>query len=459
MTSISLLHGWLPVALQVIALVVLLSAVGWRNPRWRTLWLPVSAAVGLLAVGIAYWFFAATGASGGRTAPAAFWIWVALTGLTLAVAVLGWRTARWWRRGAAVTAVPLCALCVALVLNTWTGYVPTVQSGWDELNGKPLAGQTDVTDLSGLQHDRGKKAGGTIVSVSVPADASGFAHRDELVYLPPAWFASDPPPQLPVLMMIGGVFGTPADWIRSGAAQTTLDDFAAAHGGAAPVVVFVDQGGTFHNDTECVNGPRGNAADHLTKDVVPYMISKFGVSADPARWGVVGWSMGGTCAFALAVKYPELFGSFVAIDSEQFPNAGTREQTIARLFNGDEAAFESFAPASVIVDHGPYSGLAGWFAISEDIPTLYYPPAAEPGVDVAVRNAPDPLNHAKSVNYLCGLASDYGIGCSVVADQTRHAWPAAAKAFSDALPWLAGRIGVPGAAPQPMPGAPPPSER
>ena len=75
-------------------------------------------------------------------------------------------------------------------------------------------------------------------------------------------------------MMIGGEFNTPADWLRAGNAIKTIDDFAAAHHGNAPVLVFVDPGGAFNNDTECVNGSRGNAADHLTKDVVPFMVSQ-----------------------------------------------------------------------------------------------------------------------------------------------------------------------------------------
>ena len=75
-------------------------------------------------------------------------------------------------------------------------------------------------------------------------------------------------------MMIGGEFNTPADWLRAGNAVKTIDDLAATHGGNAPVFVFVDSGGAFNNDTECVNGIRGNAADHLTKDVVPYMVSE-----------------------------------------------------------------------------------------------------------------------------------------------------------------------------------------
>ena len=80
------------------------------------------------------------------------------------------------------------------------------------------------------------------------------------------------------------------------------------------MLVFVDTSGAFSNDTECVNGLRGNAADRLTKDGVPYVISHFGTSADPANWGIVGLSAGGTCAVTLTVKYPELFSGFVDID-------------------------------------------------------------------------------------------------------------------------------------------------
>jgi hypothetical protein len=86
---------------------------------------------------------------------------------------------------------------------------------------------------------------------------SQFTHRGELVYLPPAYFRHQPAADTPDRMMIGGEFNTPADWLRAGDAVTTIDA-AAAHGGNAPVFVFVDAGGTFNNDTECVNGPRGN---------------------------------------------------------------------------------------------------------------------------------------------------------------------------------------------------------
>ena len=58
-----------------------------------------------------------------------------------------------------------------------------------------------------------------------------------------------------------------------------IDGYAHDHGGVTPIFVFVDSGGRFNNDTECVDGPRGNSADHLTKDVRPYVISQFGASS------------------------------------------------------------------------------------------------------------------------------------------------------------------------------------
>ena len=161
-------------------------------------------------------------------------------------------------------------------------------------------------------------------------------------------------------MMIGGEFNTPADWLRAGNAVKTIDDFAAAHGGNAPVFVFVDSGGAFNNDTECVNGARGNAADHLTKDVVPFM--DFELRRErrtAANWGVVGWSMGGTCAVDLTVMHPDMFSAFEDIAGDLTPNSGNKAQTIARLFGGNAAAYAAFDPTTVITRHGPYAGVAG----------------------------------------------------------------------------------------------------
>lgn len=453
--ELSLTRGWLPILVQVIAAVVLVAAVGWRSRKWRSRWVPLAAVVGIALACAAYWLVGYLALSD-DPAPVVLWPWIALTGLAVAVAAAGWRGARWWRRVASVIAIPLCALCVALGVDAWTGYLPTVSSALGRVTGAPLPSQTDEAGALDMRRRHVQPTRGVLVSVRIGDDASGFRHRDELVYLPPAWFAGESPPHLPVVIMAGGEFGHPMDWPTTGGAQQTADDFAAGHGGNAPVLVFVDTSGEFSNDTECVNGPRGNAADHLTKDVVPYVISHFDVSPDGAHWGIVGWSSGGTCALLTTVMHPEMFSAFVDIDGGLAPNAGSREQTIARLFGGDATAFGVFEPATVMATHGQYDGLSGWFAISTTGPTVYHPASSDPPTGQNPDDL-DPEDHAAVANYLCPLASSDGIPCAVVPVGGDHDFGSAAKVFTAALPWLAGRLGTPMVPAVPLPGAAPTS--
>jgi S-formylglutathione hydrolase FrmB len=425
--SISLLHGVVPIATQISAAVALACAALRSARRWRRVQLPVAALAGVALTVWLYWFVVDEGWAG-TPPPGGLWAWVGLSGVAVGVLVLGWRGAGRWRRATSVLALPLCLLSLALSVNLWVGYVPDVQTGWNQLTAGPLPDQTDSSSVTALvahtQQLHMLPSKGSILEVSIPGDASRFPHRNELVYLPPAWFASSPPPALPTVMMIGGEFNTPADWVRAGNAISTIDGFAAAHQGNAPVFVFADAVGTFHNDTECVNGPRGNAADHLIKDVVPYMLSHFGVSKDRSHWGVVGWSMGGTCAVDLAAMHPDRFGAFEDIAGDLTPNAGNAQQTLTRLYGGDAAAAAAFDPSTAMTRHGPYVSEAGRF----DSPLPQY-------------RQPD---QAEAAQKLCAIGRAEGVDCTVVPLPGDHDWSFAATAFARGLPWLAGTLHTPG---------------
>jgi S-formylglutathione hydrolase FrmB len=456
----SLMHGWVPGVVEAVSVAMLLVAVGWRSRLWRLLFLPAAAVLGAASAACASWYIGHAGLAD-DPAPHLLWWWIAGSGAAAAIVILGWGSARWWRRSASLLSVPLCLLSAGLTLNLWVGYFPTVQTAWDQLTAGPLPHQTDAAGVAAMAAAGLQPAHGIVVPVTISEDASHFKHRGEVVYLPPAWFSSSPPPPLPTVMMIGGEFNTPSDWLRAGNAARTIDEMAARHGGNAPVFVFVDSGGAFNNDTECVNGSRGNAADHLTKDVVPYMISRFGVSAEPTRWGIVGWSMGGTCALDLTVMHPELFSSFVDIAGNMGPEAGTKAQTIARLFGGNADAWAAFDPATVIARHGQYTGVSGWFDVSSS-----NPPKRHRGLSVTdasdvylggrepIGNPNDQISAAES---LCALGRANGINCAIVAQPGKHDWPFASNAFAAALPWLAGRLETPGMPRIPAPATWPPA--
>ena len=444
--GIALFGGWFPLTVEIGVVVVLIAVIGWRTRRWRLVWVPVSAAIAAVAA-LALRGYVDSQTLPSDPAPLRLWLWVGIALFAIAVAVLGWRTARWWRRGLSVLMIPIALLAVSLVANQWLGYYRTLPAAWDELTAGPLPDEVDANDLSALRNS--VPPSGKLVKVTIPDNVSGYKHRPEYVYLPPGWFAGASPPALPAVIMIAGEFDPPTEWIRSGNVVAVIDGYAREHGGQAPIFVFIDPGGVFNNDTECVNGPRGNAADHFTKEVRPYVISRFGASSAPAQWAVVGWSMGGACAVDLAVMHPDLFSTFEDIGGDRGPGSGDKAETIDRLYGGNAAQWDAFDPRTVMARHGPYSGVAGWIEDAITPPTDQFRSLAG-----AFKNRPQPIapvgygghdewrdnDETGAAQDLCTAATAVHISCAVHTLISFHTWPFAARAFSDALPWMATQI-------------------
>ena len=438
--AFSLLDGWLPITFQLAVLVLLVlvvAAIGWPTGRIRLRLLAVCVAVGVVAVLVAQAAFGRSGVAS-DPAPPQLWLWFGVSAGAVALAVGGWSRSTWWRRTSSVLLVPLCVLSTSVVVNQWLGYVTSVPQAWRHLTSAPVAHQVDAADLPALRGQVAPTEPGRVVKVSIPASASGFRHRDEYVYLPPAWFAGPTPPALPTLMLIGGEFGTPVDWITTGDAQSVVDAYARSHHGVAPILVLVDAGGSFVTDTECVDGVRGNAASHLTKDVPPYVVDHFGASADPRRWAVAGWSMGGTCALTLAVTHPERFGTFYDISGDPGPMTGNKEQTVERLYGGDVAAWTRDDPASVLAGHSPYTDTVGWIDTPDGSGQFVDDPPSS-----AERQAMADL--IEKDRHLCELATSVRINCRLQIRPGQHDWTSGAVAFADALPRVADRILAEGA--------------
>ena len=226
---LSLMHGWLPLTVQAVTALLLLTAIGWRNRRWRLVWLPIAAGLGVAMSVAAYWYISSEGMAD-DPAPKLLWIWIA--GVVAGrfrgrpVGRLAWcPVVAAQRGGGRVSAVhPVCRAGPEPV----GGLLPHRPDRVEPADRRAAARSDRPNhrggDAAGAQDSTARHGGAGDISHA----ASGFRHRGELVYLPPAWYATNPPPKLPTLMMIGGEFNTPGDWCVRRAVKT-LDDFAAAH--------------------------------------------------------------------------------------------------------------------------------------------------------------------------------------------------------------------------------------
>jgi S-formylglutathione hydrolase FrmB len=416
--NVSLLDGWLPWTIQLAAAAVFLVALGWRDRSWRFRWAPIAlgAAVLVTALGAVA---VLTLAGINDPIPFGLWLWAGVAVAAFSVLGFGWRSARWWRRLLAPVAALLALVAAGNALNISTGYYPTLDAAVGELSGEPLPDQITLAQLGSIH---GKTETGRIVQVDIPDTASGFAHRQELVYLPPAWFRSAKRPKLPVIEMIGAEFAAPDNWIRSGDAVKTADAFAAKHNGFAPVLVFADATGGFKIDTECVDGPHGNSEDHLVKDIPPFIEKTFQTATDPHKWGVAGWSMGGTCAIDLTVEHPDVFTHFGDFSGDKGPYIGDKDHTIQELYGGDAAAWNAHDPLTVLqAHHFKYQGVSGYFGDGDQ----------EHGQ----------IGAAQQLN---AAAKKDGIRTTTTVGSGGHVWQTGAATFVQALPWLSQQLGLQG---------------
>ena len=202
---------------------------------------------------------------------------------------------------------------------------------------------------------------GQLITRVIPGRSSGFPARAALVYLPPV-LRRAPHSRLPVLLLLHGTPGGPEDWVQGGGLARTMDAFAAVHGGRAPLVVMPDINGARAADTECVDGPAGNAETYLTRDVPDYLRAHLPVSPPGRRWAVAGASEGATCSLMLGLRHSDLFSTIGFFSGLARPTVGRTDNpaaTITQLFGGSRSSYEHHDPLW-LMRHGSYPSLAMW---------------------------------------------------------------------------------------------------
>src|SRR5437763_7991642 len=283
----------------------------------------------------------------------------------------------------------------------------------DPWNGKPPTSDETAIELAAAAPPA-TRAHGAVVTVDLPARTSHFAHRNAAVYLPPAWFTR-PRPKLPVVMMLTGTPSLVSDWTRAAHADQIADDYAAAHHGFAPILVFPDPNGSNLGDTECVDSPQGNAETYLTEDVPREVVSLFGSA--PTPWAVAGLSEGGMCAALLTVRRPDVFTAFADFSGEPGPVMGhDHAATMRLLFGGSKAAWHDHDPLTLL-GRSRFDGHAAWFEVG--------------------RNDRGPLTAARRLD---AAAREAGMTTHLVVRSGRHNFTFWSDAFRHSLPWLVTRL-------------------
>ena len=362
--DVPLLNGTAAALIETAGAAALISAWWRRQRRWATRILPailigVAAAVGLIA--IALWV---TGTVTDAYPPS-FAVWVgagfaAIAGFPLVLRHAGTGRPAVWRRTAAALAIPLTLTGAFLRIDQEYGI-------WPQL-GDVLGHSGALDGQHGLHNPPATSAGdqqGVIVDLDAPSTRSHFKHRPGVVFLPPAYYGPDRA-NLPVLVMLVGAPGTPINWLKSGHGQNTDNAYAATHHGIAPVLVVVDQNGSATADSECVDhAPGAGAETYLATDVPAFITDTLHITHNPAHWGIIGFSEGGTCALDIVLRHPDVYRHLVDLGGDAAPNLGNHAHTLAALYNGSTAAEQAHDPATLLTQHR-YPGVTAWFAAGAD---------------------------------------------------------------------------------------------
>jgi enterochelin esterase-like enzyme len=333
------------------------------------------------------------------------------------------RTARMGKRAAAAFAVPaalalVCAL--ALGVNTWVGYFPSVaavQRWLDSTPRQPVAAfpTTAVQGGTAVVPDGGPRVTtddrGYAFLTTVPAHGRSLPDAGAWVYLPPGYDSSGNTATYPLVVALHGAPGSAADWFAGGRLDQVLDALIAA--GSIPPVVVVSpdlNAGPDRVDREPLNLPGGpQIEDYVVQDVVGWADAQLRTKADPQHRVISGMSSGGLGALLYGLHHPDVFGGVVSIMPYTTPY--TPEIT------GDPAALAANTPLEAIAAR-PAGGGQQFFLGQGD--------GEKTEQATRIRDALRAHDHPATLRVLPGLA---------------HNWTAARTIMPYGLVWAAQRLG------------------
>lgn len=137
------------------------------------------------------------------------------------------------------------------------------------------------------------------------------ADRGVIVYLPPG-YAKDTARRYPVIYALHGYSINNEKWTGEIHTPQTIEGAFAT--GTREMIVVLADAQTMHNGSMYSNSATtGNWEGFIAHDLVAYIDSHYRTLANRNSRGLAGHSMGGYGTVRIAMKYPDVFGSFYAM--------------------------------------------------------------------------------------------------------------------------------------------------
>ncbi|HEX2202300.1 MAG TPA: alpha/beta fold hydrolase [Longimicrobium sp.] len=176
-----------------------------------------------------------------------------------------------------------------------------------------LAGCVAAPPAAAPTAGRGTVVRDTVVSAALAGNLLGDSPRREVeVYLPPG-YGERPGRRYPVVYLLHGFGGTPAQWTERFAVPRALDSLIAAGAVRPMIVVIPDAHNAYGGSFYAASPVAGDWEAFTAVELVRWADARFRTLADPGGRAVAGWSMGGFGALRLAARHPDTFGAAYAL--------------------------------------------------------------------------------------------------------------------------------------------------
>ena len=260
---------------------------------------------------------------------------------------------------AAVLAFLPAMLFGVLAVNKYYGYYQTWDAVLADMSDQGVTAASQVPDVAFTSGSRAGTLDGSRADLRL-AQQQGYTLRLMMtgprsritrlvyVYLPPQYFrAGYQAYRFPVIELIHGQPGQPADWISVLGVEATFDRLLAERLAQPAVLVMPDANGGARISLQCLNqvgGPQD--LTYLAVDLPTRIAHILRVQRPGSAWGVAGYSEGGFCAANMTLRYPHRYG-FAAVLSGYFVPFDNQLAEPVRLvspFGGNRSLAEENTP-------------------------------------------------------------------------------------------------------------------